>query len=249
MMKIINFTTFRNRKCCLQIFRSFLYINWKNKQNKQNEVFWDFNLQPFQHKRKEADCKFNYWKSFLELWTIITLFPMYLNDVYCKLPKAKSLVRNFQDDSSSYCTIRHRGLLWRRIYPESTFLEVKVTNNNKEATVSMKNKRFTSNLFKSCRVVEKSGGKVALHFCISNFFLIMNFQGCRTDLELWSGGSFVNTEFLMSLLSKIDFLQISQLVLHWYVIDIIFLLIVNDIVKILDIHPEVVKDFPQESHF
>ena len=83
-------------------------------------------------------------------------------------------------------------------------------------------------------MVEKSGGKVALHFCISNFFLIMNFQGCRTDLELWSGGSFVNTEFLMSLLSKIDFLQISQLVLHWYVIDIIFLLIVNDIVKILD---------------
>ena len=164
MMKIINFTTFRNRKCCLQIFRSFLYINWKNKQNKQNEEFWNFNFQPFQHKRKEADCKFNYWKSFLELWTIITLFPMYLNDVYCKLPMAKSLVRNFQDDSSSYCTIRHRGLLWRRISPESTFLEVKVTNNNKEATVSMKNKRFTSNLFKSCgRKIRRKSSSALLH--------------------------------------------------------------------------------------
>ena len=153
---------------------------------------------------------------------------------------AKSLV------SSSYCTIRHRGLLWRRIYPESTFLEVKVTNNNKEATVSMKNKRFTSNLFKSCgRKIRRKSSSALLH---KQFFSNYELSRLQNRFRVVKWREFCKYRIFDVLAFKnrlfTDF-SISA-TCHWYVIDIIFLLMVNDIVKILDIHPEVVKDFPQE---
>ena len=93
---------------------------------------------------------------------------------------------------------------------ESTFLEVKVTNHNKEATVSMKNKRFTSNLFKSCgRKIRRKSSSALLH---KQFFSNYELSRLQNRFRVVKWREFCKYRISDPLAFKKSLLQISQLV-------------------------------------